>query len=133
MTTFQKKIQGILEGTYIIPQQDINIENRLWERQYVEEYENITDKEKAEQLKKYREYQREYHREYYRRKLAKGKKPQEHTTPENTKSRVHKYNSKVCIYFGKEVKFGTLVQRLFKLYGSYPEATKKAKEYLRES
>ena len=132
MTLFQKKIQGILEGTYIIPQQDINLENRLWERQYAIEDENLTE-DKAEQLKKYKEYQREYHREYYRRKLAKGKKPQEHTTPESTKNRVHKYNSKVCIYFGQEVKLGTLIQRLFKLYGSYPEATKRAKQYIRES
>ena len=133
MTPFQLKIKGILAGEYIIPQCEINLEDRLWSRQYVEEYENITDKEKAEQLKKYKEYQREYHREYYRRKLAKGKKPQEHTTPESTKGRVKKYNSKVCIYFGKEVKLGTLIQRLFKLYGSYPEATKRAKEYLCES
>lgn len=132
MTTFQKKIQGILEGTYMVPQCDLNLVNRLWERHYAIEDENLTE-EKAEQLKKYKEYQRNYHREYYRRKLAKGKKPQEHTTPESTKNRVHKYNSKVCIYFGQEVKLGTLIQRLFKLYGSYPEATKKAKEYLRQS
>ena len=132
MTSFQKKIQGILEGTYIIPQRDLNLVNRLWERQYVIEDVNLTEDE-AERIRKYKEYQREYHREYYRRKLAKNKKPQEHTTPESTKSRVKKYNSKVCIYFGEEVKLGTLIQRLFKLYGSYPEATKKAKEYLRQS
>ena len=132
MTSFQKKIQGILDGTYMVPQSDINLENRLWTRHYIDEDVNLTD-EKAEQLKKYREYQREYHREYYRTKLAKNKKPQEHTTPESTKNRVHKYNSKLCNYFGEEVKFGTLVQRLFKIYGSYPEATKKAKEYLLEN
>lgn len=132
MTTFQLKIKGILEGTYIVPQQEINLENRLWERQYSIEDESLTE-EKAEKIKKYKEYQREYHREYYRRKLAKNKKPQEHTTPESTKGRVKKYNSKICIYFGEEVKLGTLIQRLFKLYGSYPEATKRAKEYLRQS
>lgn len=132
MTTFQKKIQGILEGTYMVPQCDVNLENRLWTRHYSEEYMS-SDEEKEERIRKLKEYQREYHREYYHRKLAKGKKPQEHTTPESTKSRVHKYNSKVCIYFGEEVKFGALVQRLFKLYGSYPEATKKAKEYIRQS
>lgn len=131
MTLFQKKIQGILDGTYIIPQQDVNLEQRLWDRYLIEDV-NLTEDE-AEQLKKYKEYQREYHREYYRRKLAKGKKPQEHTTPESTKSRVKKYNSKICFYFGEEVKLGTLIQRLFKLYGSYPEATKRAKEYLRQS
>ena len=132
MTKFQLRLKGILEGTYMVPQQDINLENRLWERQYLIEDVNLTEDE-AEKIKKYKEYQREYHREYYRRKLAKGKKPQEHTTPESTKGRVRKYNSKVCIYFGKEVKLGTLIQRLFKLYGSYPEATKRAKEFLRES
>lgn len=132
MTPFQLKIKGILTGEYIVPQCDVNLENRLWERHYGEE-DVIIGNEEAEKIRKYKEYQRNYHREYYRRKLAKGKKSQEHTTPESTKSRVKKYNSKVCIYFGEEVKFGTLVQRLFKLYGSYPEATKKAKEYLRQS
>ena len=132
MTKFQLKLKGILEGTYMVPQSDVNLENRLWERQYAIEDVSLTEDEE-EKIKKYKEYQREYHREYYRRKLAKGKKPQQQTTPAGTKSRVHKYNSKVCIYFGEEVKLGTLIQRLFKLYGSYPEATKKAKEYLVES
>ena len=132
MTLFQKKIQGILEGTYMVSQSDVNLEQRLWERHYGEE-DVIIGNEEEERIRKYKEYQREYHREYYRRKLAKGKKPQEHTTPESTKGRVRKYNSKICDYFGQEVKLGTLIQRLFKLYGSYPEATKKAKEYLRQS
>ena len=132
MTSFQKKIQGILDGTYMVPQSDINLVNRLWERQYIIEDVNLNEEEE-ERIRKFKEYQRNYHREYYRRKLAKNKKPQEHTTPESTKNRVRKYNSKICIYFGQEVKFGTLVQRLFRLYGSYPEAIKKAKEYLRQS
>jgi len=132
MTNFQRKIKGILDGTYIIPQCDLNLENRLWMRHYSDE-DADSDEDEEERIRKFKEYQREYHREYYRRKLAKGKKPQEHTTPESTKSRVKKYNSKVCIYMGKEVKLGTLIQRLFKLYGSYPEATKKAKEYIRQS
>ena len=132
MTPFQLKIKGILDGTYTIPQKDLNLEQRLWDRFYDAEKLELTEDELTK-IEKFKEYQREYHREYYRRKLAKGKKPQEHTTPESTKSRVHKYNSKICFYFGEEVKFGTLVQRLFKLYGSYPEATKKAKEYLRQS
>ena len=132
MTTFQKDIQGILDGTYTIPQEDINLENRLWERFYDAEKLELTEDEK-DKIEKYKEYQRNYHREYYRRKLSKGKKPQQQTTPAGTKSRVKKYNSKVCIYQGQELKFGTLVQRLFKIYGSYPQATKKAKEFLRQS
>lgn len=132
MTPFQLKIKGILDGTYTIPQEDLNIEQRLWDRFYDEEKLELTEEELTK-IEKFKEYQRNYHREYYRKRLAKGKKPQQKTTPESTKNRVKKYNSKICVYFGKEVKFGTLVQRLFKLYGSYPEATKKAKEYLRES
>ena len=132
MTPFQLKIKGILDGTYTIPQEDLKIEQRLWDRFYDAEKLELTEDELTK-IEKFKEYQREYHREYYRRKLAKNKKPQEHTTPESTKSRVKKYNSKICDYFGQEVKLGTLIQRLFKLYGSYPEATKKAKEYLRKS
>lgn len=132
MNKFQLKLKGILDGTYTIPQEDLNVEQRLWDRFYEAEKLELTEDEE-EKIRKFKEYQREYHREYYRRKLSKDKKPQEHTTPAGTKSRVKKYNSKICIYFGEEVKFGTLVQRLFKLYGSYPEAIKKAKEYLRQS
>ena len=131
MNKFQLKLKGILEGTYTIPQEDLSLEQRLWERCLIDDV-NIGEEEK-EKIEKYKEYQRNYHREYYRRKLSKGKKPQQQTTPAGTKSRVKKYNSKICIYQGIEVKFGTLVQRLFKLYGSYPEATKKAKEFLRQS
>ena len=132
MTKFQLKIKGILEGTYTIPQEDLNLEQQLWERQYIIEDVNLTEDELTK-IEKFKEYQRNYHREYYRRKLAKGKKPQQHTTSEGTKKRVKKYNSKICDYYGEEVKFGTLVQRLFKIYGSYPDATKKAKEFLHKS
>ena len=132
MTRFQLKLKSIIDGTYTIPQEDLNIEQRLWERFYDAEKLELTEDELTK-IEKFKEYQREYHREYYRQKLAKNKKPQQQTTPAGTKSRVKKYNSKICDYFGEEVKFGTLVQRLFKLYGSYPEATKKAKEYIRQS
>lgn len=132
MTSFQKKIQGIISGTYTIPQEDINLEQRLWDRFYDTDKLELTEDELSK-IEKYKEYQRNYHREYYRRKLSKGKKPQQQTTPASTKSRVKKYNSKICDYLGEEVKFGTLVQRLFKLYGSYPQATAEAKKYLRQS
>ena len=132
MNKFQLKLKGILDGTYTIPQEDLNVEQRLWDRFYDAEKLELTEDEE-EKIRKFKEYQRNYHREYYRRKLAKNKKPQQQTTPASTKNRVRKYNGKICDYFGQEVKFGTLVQRLFKLYGSYPEATKKAKEFLRQS
>lgn len=132
MTNFQLRLKGIIDGTYTIPQEDLNVEQRLWERFYDAEKLELTEDEK-DKIEKYKEYQRNYHREYYRQKLAKGKKPQQQTTPAGTKSRVKKYNSKICIYHGEEVKFGTLVQRLFKLYGSYPQATAEAKNYLRQS
>ena len=132
MTKYQLRLKGIIDGTYTIPQEDLDIEQRLWDRFYEAEKLELTEDELTK-IEKFKEYQREYHREYYRRKLVKGKKPQQNTTPESTKGRVKKYNSKVCIYQGKEVKLGTLIQRLFKLYGSYPEATKKAKEFLRKS
>ena len=129
MNKFQLKIKGIIEGTYTMPQEDINLETRLWEHLYDIEKLELTEDEQSK-IEKFKEYQRNYHREYYRRKLSKGKKPQQHTTSEGTKKRVKKYNSKLCYYFGEEVKFGTLVQRLFKLYGSYPKATAEAKKYL---
>lgn len=137
MTNFQLKIKGILDGTYIVPQSDINLENRLWERQYIIEDVNLTEDEE-ERIRKFKEYQREYHREYYRRKLSKGKWTADRAYISRTKESAHSsqnkrqynYRSKKCVYLGETLNFGTLTHRLFKIYGSWPEATAHAKLYL---
>ena len=36
----------------------------------------------------------------------------------------------MCNYLGEEIKFGTLMHRLYKEYGNWPEATANAKLYL---
>ena len=54
MTTFQKKIQGILEGTYTIPQEDLNLEQRLWDHFYDEEKLELTEDELTK-IEKYKE------------------------------------------------------------------------------
>lgn len=136
MTSFQMKIQGILDGKYIISHSDIILENQLWERHY--EAENLTNEEKAEKIRKFKEYQREYHREYYRKKLAKGKWTADRAYIPRTKEsarhsqnkRQYDYRSKKCVYLGETLNFGTLIHRLFKIYGSWPEATAHAKLYL---
>jgi hypothetical protein len=136
--TFKEKIRGILDGSYNLTPAEVNLENRLWERQYSDEY-MISDEEKAERLKSLKEYNREYHREYYRRKLAKGKwtadrayttKTADSVSRTRNKQRQATYRNKKCIYLGETLNFGTLVHRLFKEYGNWPEATSKAKLYL---
>ena len=148
MTEFQKKILGIIEGTYKLSRKEKALERFLWERNYYEEDntpanigEFITDKsvykvnpqeteqEKKERLKK---YNREYHREYYRRMLAKNYNPNHARTDEKAKARTKKYNSKICDYNGEEVRFNTLIQRLYRVYGNYHDATEEAKKYLRK-
>jgi hypothetical protein len=137
MTSFQMKIQGILDGTYTIPQEDLKIEQRLWERQYVIEDIDLTEDEE-ERIRKFKEYQRNYHREYYRKKLAKGKWTVNRAYIPRTKEsarrsqnkRQYNYRSKKCVYLGDTLNFGTLLHRLFKIYGNWPEATAHAKLYL---
>lgn len=131
------KIQGILDGKYIISQSEISLENRLWERQYDLEDIILTESEQNK-IKKFKEYQREYHREYYRKKLAKGKWTADRAYIPRTKEsarrsqnkRQYNYRSKKCVYLGETLNFGTLIHRLFKIYGSWPEATAHAKLYL---
>lgn len=137
MNTFQMKIQGILDGTYTIPQEDLNIEQRLWDRFYETEKLELTEDEE-ERIRKFKEYQRNYHREYYRKKLSKGKWTADRVYIPRTKEsarhsqnkRQYNYRSKKCVYLGETLNFGTLTHRLFKIYGSWQEATAHAKLYL---
>ena len=134
--TFKEKLIGILDGSYNLTPAEVNLENKLWERYVDLDTENRFYKE--ESLEAMKEYQRNYHREYYRRKLAKGKWSADRAYIPRTESsasrsqnkRQYDYRNKMCNYLGEEIKFGTLIHRLFKVYGNWPEATAKAKLYL---
>ena len=140
-TAFQDRIKGILDGSYNLTPAEVNLERRLWERYVDLDEEKLSNKE--ERLEKLKEYNREYHREYYRRKLAKGKwtadrayipRTEDSASKSQDKSqnnkRQYNYRSKKCVYLGETLNFGTLIHRLFKIYGNWPEATAKAKLYL---
>ena len=135
-TAFQDRIKGILDGSYNLTPAEVNLEQRLWERYVDLDEEKLSNKE--ERLEKLKEYNREYHREYYRRRLAKGKwtadrayiPRTEDSASRSQNKRQYDYRNKICNYLGEEIKFGTLIHRLFKEYGNWPEATAKAKLYL---
>lgn len=134
--TFKEKLIGILDGSYNLTPAEVNLENKLWERWIDINEKKLTNKE--ESLKRLKEYNREYHREYYRRKIAKGKWTADRAYIPRTESsasrsqnkRQYDYRNKKCVYLGETLNFGTLTHRLFKIYGSWPEATAKAKLYL---
>ena len=136
MTKFQEILKGIIDGSYNLTPAEVNLEQRLWMRYVDLDEEKLSNKE--ENLEKMKEYNREYHREYYRRKVAKGKWTVDRAYTPRTKDsasrsqnkRQYDYRNKMCNYLGEEIKFGTLMHRLYKEYGNWPEATATAKLYL---
>lgn len=140
--TFKEKIKGILDSSYNLTPAEVNLEQRLWERHYSTEDENIIicSEERIRELK---EYNREYHREYYRRKLAKGKWTADRAYTTRTEGSVSRsqdksqnnkrqadYRNKLCNYLNETVKFGTLIHRFYKDFGSWSLATAEAKKYI---
>ena len=134
--TFKEKLQAIIDGKYSLTPEEVKLESKLWERYIDSDTENRVYKE--ESLEKMKEYQRNYHREYYRRKVAKGKwtasrayTPRtEDSASRSQNKRQYDYRNKMCNYLGEEIKFGTLIHRFFKDFGSWSEATKEAKKYI---
>ena len=45
MTKYQLRLKGIIDGTYTIPQEDLDIEQRLWDRFYEAEKLELTEDE----------------------------------------------------------------------------------------
>lgn len=120
-----------MEGTYTLSYEDKRKERQIWEYCIVDS--QFTDEEKKAKYEEFKKYSSEYHKRRYAMMKAEKGLTVRKREPGKGASRAKKHNSRICDYFGEEVKFGTLIQRLFKLYGSYPEATLEAKKYLRES
>ena len=145
MTKFQERLKLILAGIFEFSLAERELINTLSSMSSDEsddfeesgEYDKYSaQKRYLEKKRKDPEYiqkQKEYMQKYYREVRCGGKPPRERTTSIELRERVKKFNSKPCIYEGKEVKFGTLVSRLHNKMGlSFHDANLEAKKYLKE-
>ena len=147
MTKFQQKLKAILAGKFEFSKEEKEKLLEIWTFQDEEPVIMSEDEKKAsryraqakyhEKIKNNEEFkrkQKEYMARYYREKRCGGKPPRERTTSVELRERVKKFNSKLCIYEGKEIKYGTLVSRLHNKNGlSFHDANIEAKKYLKET
>jgi hypothetical protein len=142
MTKFQERLKLILAGKFEFSKEEkekiykINsLEDEVDETEVQDKY--AAQKRYFEKMKNDEEFkrkQKEYMARYYREKRCGGKPPRERTTSVELRERVKKFNSKLCIYEGEEIKYGTLVSRLHNKKGmSFHDANIEAKKYLKET
>jgi len=142
MTKFQERLKLILAGKFEFSKEEkekiykINsLEDEVAETEVQDKY--AAQKKYFQKMKNDEEFkrkQKEYMARYYREKRCGGKPPRERTTSVELRERVKKFNSKLCIYEGEEIKYGTLVSRLHNKKGmSFHDANIEAKKYLKET
>jgi uncharacterized membrane protein YcgQ (UPF0703/DUF1980 family) len=145
MTKFQERLKLILADKFEFSREEkekiykINSLGDEFEEENISEAQDkyTSQKKYLQKMKNNEEFkrkQKEYMQRYYREVRCGGKPPRERTTSVELRERVKKFNSKPCIYEGKEIKFGTLVSRLHNKMGlSFHDANIEAKKYLKET
>lgn len=142
MTKFQERLKLILAGKFEFSREEkekiykINsLGDELEETEVQDKY--ASQKKYFEKMKNNEEFkrkQKEYMQRYYREVRCGGKPPRERTTSVEVRERVKKFNNRLCIYEGKEIKYGTLVSKLHNKEGmSFHDANIEAKKYLKET
>ena len=145
MTKFQERLKLILAGKFEFSREEKekiyklnSLENEADEVDETEVQDKYASQkkyfEKMKNNEEFKKKQKEYMQRYYREVRCGGKPPKERTTSVELRERVKKFNSKPCIYEGKEIKYGTLVSRLHNKNGlSFHDANIEAKKYLKET
>ena len=142
MTKFQERLKLILAGKFEFSWEEkekiykINsLGDELEETEVQDKY--ASQKKYLQKMKNNEEFkqkQKEYMQRYYREVRCGGKPPRERTTSVEVRERVKKFNNRLCIYEGKEIKYGTLVSKLHNKKGmSFHDANIEAKKYLKET
>ena len=142
MTKFQERLKLILAGKFEFSREEkekiykINsLEDELEETEVQDKY--ASQKKYLQKMKNNEEFkrkQKEYMQRYYREVRCGGKPPRERTTSVEVRERVKKFNNRLCIYEGKEIKYGTLVSKLHNKKGmSFHDANILAKKYLKKT
>lgn len=126
-------IRGIINGTYELTREEIELENKIWSDRIVQCWGIDTDLVPTEEESEAKKKQAEYQHEYY---ITHRKKPSNKTmdmSERGIKARasMSKLRNRMCSYEGEQLKYGTLQARLHNQMGySWPDAKIIADEHL---
>lgn len=126
------KINGILNNTYELTQEEIALEDKIWSDRIIQCFGIDTEVEptekEAEAKRKFKAYQHEYYITH-RKKSTKVMDMSDISI--KRRASMAKLRNRLCEYDGEQIKYGTLLQRLHNKLGySFPDAKKIADKYL---
>lgn len=126
------KIRGILNNTYELTQDEIDLEEKIWSDRVVYCWDIDTELAPTEEQSEAKKKQAEYMHQYYITHRKKSTKVLIMTdTAIKNRATMTKLRNRLCSYEGETVKYGTLMARMHNKLGySWPDAKKIADESL---
>ena len=127
------KIRRIINNTYNLTQEEIDLEEKIWSDRVTYcwgiDTELAPTEEQSETKRKQKEYLHEYYITHRKKQTTKVMDMSERAI--KTRATMAKFRNRLCLYEGEEVKYGTLMARMHnKLGDSWPDAKKIADESL---
>ena len=131
MNNMIDKIRKIIKGIYELTHEEIEKEDQLWHDRIVLLWAIDTEVEPTEEQSEAKKKMAEYQHEYYvtHRKKQSTKVMDMSDRAVNNRASMTKYRSRLCLYEGETVKYGTLLARIHNKLGySWADAKKIADE-----
>lgn len=126
-------IAGILNNTYSLSQEEIDLEEKIWSNRVTYCWGIDTELEPTEEQSEAKQRQKEYMHEYYitHRKKQTTKIMDMSERAIKSRATMAKFRNRICEYEGEKVKYGTLMARMHNKLGySWSEAKKIADDHL---
>lgn len=113
------KIRGILNNTYNLTQEEIDLEDKIWHNMIVHCWGIDTEAEPTEKEDAAKRKQKEYMHEYYitHRKKQTTKIMDMSERAIKSRATMAKFRNRLCSYEGEKIKYGTLLMRLHNKMG----------------
>lgn len=127
------KIKGILNNTYNLTSEELELEDQLWHDRIVLLWSIDTEVEPTEEQEEAKRKMAEYQHEYYVTHRKKQSTKVMDMSDRAVKSRaiMTKLRNRLCLYDGETIKYGTLQARLHNKLGySWADAKKICDESL---
>jgi hypothetical protein len=113
------KIRGILNNTYNLTQEEIDLEDKIWHNMIVHCWGIDVEAEPTEEQSEAKRKQKEYMHEYYitHRKKQTTKIMDMSSRAIKSRATMAKFRNRICVYEGEKLKYGTLLMRLHNKMG----------------
>ena len=113
------KIRGILNNTYNLSQEEIDLEEKIWSNRVTYCWGIDTELEPTEEQSAAKLKQKEYMHEYYitHRKKQTNKVMDMSERAIKSRATMAKFRNRICEYEGEQLKYGTLLMRLHNKMG----------------